>query len=335
MRRTAETSPKSEEIELFRGNAPCRSLFGAFGNSLKETRLTAGLGYIIAFAPEAFREILALEGRVEKVSIESPELTGRSDIRIETTGGRIWVVEAKIPATNPHAQALAYPAYRRILLTDFIPLPTVNDRTVRFVSWKQLAESLRASSFSSNNSIRFVVDEFLKYLKEYNMIPKGDSDEVYLRMFKDTESVRLFSNAQMYSCAANESKRLLSNVRYFAPHFTWDVVNEHPELGYGVSYISRIDSIVRISSQEEWKNVSAAKRGKRWLKSNERFLDAFTNKYSWLPNEERIVLFLGPPRLVFNPPIHPKLIEGGRGFLATNYLSFDDLFRAWRGERLY
>ena len=45
MKGNPETNFEMEEIELFRGNAPCKSLFGAFGNGLKETRLTAGLDH--------------------------------------------------------------------------------------------------------------------------------------------------------------------------------------------------------------------------------------------------------------------------------------------------
>lgn len=46
--------PDFEEIELLRGGSVVSSFAGAFGGALRETRLTALLGYLIALEPRPF-----------------------------------------------------------------------------------------------------------------------------------------------------------------------------------------------------------------------------------------------------------------------------------------
>ena len=94
----------SEHIPLLRGGCIVSSLSGALGRSLKETRLTAMLGYLIALAPERFLKSFHFDGTMQSVSLESNDSQGRSDILVETAKGR-GVIEAKIDGSNPHKQA--------------------------------------------------------------------------------------------------------------------------------------------------------------------------------------------------------------------------------------
>src|ERR1700722_17123317 len=107
----------TERIDLLRGGSVVSSLAGAFGNTLRETRLTAMLGYLVALEPERFCEIFGFKGKPRAVSLETRHATDRSDIAVETNIG-LGIIEAKINATDPLRQSLKYPAKWRVLLTE-------------------------------------------------------------------------------------------------------------------------------------------------------------------------------------------------------------------------
>ena len=94
----------SERIDLLRSGSVVSSFAGAFGNALRETRLTAMLGYLVALQPERFCNNFAFHGRPLSVSLEARHATDRSDIWVETAVG-CGVVEAKVNATDPFRQA--------------------------------------------------------------------------------------------------------------------------------------------------------------------------------------------------------------------------------------
>src|SRR2546425_10297348 len=91
------------EIPLMRGGNVVSTLTGAFGQSLRETRLTAVLGYLIAINPEPFFALFGFRGMPQSVSLEMAHDDGRSDILIETSLG-VGVIEAKVDATDPLKQ---------------------------------------------------------------------------------------------------------------------------------------------------------------------------------------------------------------------------------------
>ena len=112
-----QTFANRERIDLLRSGSVVSSFAGAFGSALRETRLTAMLGYLIALEPERFCDIFAFRGRPLSVSLETRHASDRSDILIETTKGR-GVIEAKVTAADPFRQALKYSAKWRVLLTE-------------------------------------------------------------------------------------------------------------------------------------------------------------------------------------------------------------------------
>jgi hypothetical protein len=69
-----------EGIDLLRCGSVVSSLAGAFGTELRETRLTAMLGYIIALEPEQFCDIFGFRGSPLSVSLETRHASDRSDI---------------------------------------------------------------------------------------------------------------------------------------------------------------------------------------------------------------------------------------------------------------
>jgi len=54
--------PDFEEIELLRGGSVVSTFAGAFGGSLRETRLTALLGYLISLEPRSFLDLFGFTG---------------------------------------------------------------------------------------------------------------------------------------------------------------------------------------------------------------------------------------------------------------------------------
>ena len=111
---------ENSEIELLRGGRLVSTLTGAFGQSIRETRLTALLGYLIAIDPERFLPLFGFQGQAQSVCLENRHEDGRSDILVETNRG-IGIIEAKIDATDPLHQARRYGARWVALLTHRVP----------------------------------------------------------------------------------------------------------------------------------------------------------------------------------------------------------------------
>jgi len=124
-----------EEIELLRGGEVVTSFAGALGRSLRETRLTAMLGYLAALNPEPFVKRFSFRGKPLSISLEARHEEDRSDILVQTTAG-VGIVEAKVDATDPFRQSLKYKADWRVLLTQW--LPPANRRElpgVKYLRW--------------------------------------------------------------------------------------------------------------------------------------------------------------------------------------------------------
>ena len=155
------TFADSERIDLLRSGSVVSSFAGAFGSALRETRLTAMLGYVVALEPERFCDIFAFRGRPLSVSLETRHASDRSDILIETTIGR-GVIEAKVTAVDPFRQSLKYSTKWRVLLTEHAPSSKQKRlRGVKYIRWRDLVEPLQQLSRSTDNRVRFVSRDLL------------------------------------------------------------------------------------------------------------------------------------------------------------------------------
>ena len=125
---------KSEEVQLLRGGSVVSSFAGAFGSSLRETRLTAILGYLIALKPKVFCDEFGITGTVESVRLEARHNQDRSDILINSTDG-LAIVEAKVDATDPFNQTEKYDAKWKVLLTQYLPTP--NQKRIPRVKYRR------------------------------------------------------------------------------------------------------------------------------------------------------------------------------------------------------
>jgi hypothetical protein len=320
------TSADRERIDLLRGGSVVSSLAGAFGSALRETRLTAMLGYVIALEPERFCNIFAFRGRPLSVSLETRHASDRSDILIETTAGR-GVIEAKVTTADPFRQSLKYSAKWRVLLTEH----TASGKQkrllrVKYLRWRDLEVPLQQLARSPHNRVRFVSRDLLSYLGEHVMIKTNKSVEIYAREINNEETLSLFLKAQMYSCHYEKRSRL-AEALYFAPHFGQRIARNHPGVQVGISYIASIECVEVV---ETWKDLLQAigdVRGKLWLNGHAPLLQPL-RAWDWR-NTKRSILFLSTPRLVFNPPVLKEKLQRGKGWLSKRTFSFDTLFAAW------
>ncbi len=242
---------KAENIVLFGSGSVVSSLLGAFGGSLRETRLTSLLGFLISCEPQDFGHFFGVDNPILEVMLEtyhsSSKEPGRSDIILATKRGNI-VIEAKVGHHNPLKQTQKYPAYKRILLTHHIP--SHSDRkhgSINYINWVLLAKFLRELAKRKTNHIKFLCNDIIKYLETHSMIPKKESVEIYAREINNEYTLNFFLKARMYGCYFEKSSKL-ANALYFSPHFGRSIVNNHPGVSTGISYIAKIENIEVVES---------------------------------------------------------------------------------------
>jgi hypothetical protein len=315
-----------EQIELLRGGSVVSSLASAFGSGLRETRLTAMLGYLVALAPDEFCELFGFSGKARSVALETRHNLDRSDILVTTTDG-IGVVEAKVGRHDPFDQSLKYPARWRVLLTGH--LPTLRERArrgCRYLRWQNLLPLLDKLAKSTRAEIRFISQDLQRHLKEHHMIPNTESVEIYAREINEEKTLTLFLHGRMYGCDYEASSQL-PEALYFAPHFGQAIASEHPGIHVGISYLARIKNVEVVETFAELCEVTASVRGKVWYKNNANLIK-LVKDWRW-DKCRRSFLFLEEPRLVFNPPIQKDKLQKGKGWLSRRVFSFDNFFEAW------
>ncbi len=316
---------ESTQIPLMRGGNIVSTITGAFGQSLRETRLTALLGYLTALHPEPFLALFGFPGIAQQVRLEFRHEDGRSDILIETNHG-LGVVEAKVDATDPLQQSRRYRGRWAALLTHRAPRSEVI-RATRYVSWEQLAGLLNQLSRSTSPRLRILSADLLDYLKEHRMVKNEQSVEIYAREINEPVSLTLFLHAQLYGCRYQPGSSI-GEALYFAPHFGRRIVKRHPGVAIGISYIARLESVGRATTWREFQDLLIEQRGRSWWRRHQDPLQAVHRKWRW-GTEQRTFLLLGEPRLAFNPPVRKERLQKGRGWLNKRFLSFDELFAAW------
>jgi len=315
-----------EQIELLRGDSVVSSLAGAFGSGLRETRLTAILGYLVALQPERFCREFGFSGRPLSVALETHHARDRSDVLVTTTEGT-GIIEAKVGNHDPFDQARKYPARWHVLLTEHLPTHRERARRgFRYLRWRDLVPVLTTFSKSARTDVRFVSEDLRRHLQEHHMIPKSESVEIYAREINEELTLALFLHGHMYGCDYQARSRV-SEALYFAPHFGQAIAANHPGIHVGISYLARIEQVVVVESFQELCAAAVEVRGKAWYRGHADLIK-FVRTWGW-DNCRRSFLFLGQPRLVFNPPVKKEMLQAGKGWLSKRVFSFDTLFEAW------
>jgi hypothetical protein len=314
------------EIELMRGGDLVSTLTGAFGQSLKETRLTALLGYLIALNPGPFLQLFGFRGLAQRVCLEQRHEEGRSDILVETNVG-VGVIEAKVDATDPLTQSQRYPARWVALLTHRVPHKAVVGRAI-YVTWQQLAAILAKLSSSGSSRQRILSEDLLRYMQEHHMTKADASVEIYAREINEPLTLALFLKAQLYGCDYQAGSRL-AEALYFAPHFGSKITEVQPGIKIGISYIARIKSVRQATVWSDFRQLMLEENRSAWWRRHEALLKDLRRKWKWNKEHQRSFLLLGTPRLVFNPSVRKEKLQRGKGWLSKRFLSFDELFAAW------
>lgn len=317
-------SNQTEEIQLMRGGELVTNLLGAFGQSVKETRMTAWLGYLFAMQPEPLMSLFGFTGNVMAVRLETRHDEGRSDILVETSHG-LGVIEAKVGATDASAQSKRYPARWRSLLTS---AHTNNHSRIRNVHWQQLADCLDKIASKSSPAYRFLAAQFNNYLEEHHMIKEKESLEIYAREINEPVTLELFLKGHIYGCVYEKNNKV-KRAQYFAPHFGASIAKQQPGIFIGISYVAKVEQVFVATAWNEFRDGICEYRGKQWWNSHEELLKSLHRSWQWNSNSHRSFLLLGEPRLAFNPPIRKEKLQKGKGWLSRRFFSFDELFAVW------
>jgi hypothetical protein len=304
------------------------NLLGAFGVTARETRLTAMLGFVLSRTSEPLLQLFGFSGRLQEISVEAMDATGRSDIRIVTSRGT-GVVEAKLDASDPRPQAQKYWARWRVLLTSRAPGSHVLRGTrYRYVAWSDLGTALERATRTGSPRTRFLCEQLLAHLKESHMV-RHHPVEVYAREINERATLNLFLKAWLYFCRY-EVRGRLAEAQYFAPHFGRAIAADQFGIRRGISYVAKIQTIRSAASPGEFYQIARHERGARWFRRHRGYLHDAAAHWQWRKNEKRAIVLLGQPYLVFNPPIDKERLQPRRqGFLAKRTFSFDELFAAW------
>jgi hypothetical protein len=315
-----------EIVDLVRGGTQTTSLLGAFGLSLKETRLTAWLGYLLSERPEPLLPLFGFRGKVYAIHLETRHDEGRSDILVETNLG-LGVIEAKVDASDAERQSRRYQARWRAVLA---LSPGRKRRHAVYVHWQKLADRLELIAKSATPEYKFLVRQFIAYLKEHHMIKNTESLEIYAREVNEPVTLRLFMQGHMYGCKY-EKKNKLSHAQYFAPHFGARLARVQPGIYQGIGYVAQIEDVLHAETWKEFMHEVCARRGKAWWNTHENLLKDLRKQKDWRWGQitPRSFLLLGEPRLAFNPPIRKESLQKGKGWLSRRFFSFDTLFAAW------
>ena len=329
-RKHSPRHPDSEQIELLRGGSVVSSLTGAFGGSLRETRVTALLGYLIALNPAPYLKLFGFTGIARSVTLENQHASGRSDILIETSDGPC-IVEAKTDATDAIHQSRKYGGWKTAMLSGHRPSSAQrNHRDFVYTHWEDLAVLLKKESHAPNPAVRFVSKDLIQYLEEHHMTRNKESVEIYAREINEPITLTLFLHARMYGCWY-EAGSNLPRALYFAPHFGKKIANSHPGVQVGISYIAQIESVEVVGDWENFIDTTIAVRGKAWFNTHRKEVEALSTQpeWDWTKGKKRAFIYMSTPRLVFSPPVKKENLQTGKGWLSKRFLSFDDLYKAW------
>jgi hypothetical protein len=321
---------QTNTLTLMRGQVPVTSFLGSLGGTLRETRITAMIGYLISHYPEPWQNFFSMKKPISSVGIEADYERDRADVVIDSTAERV-IVEAKVVWADPREQAKKYDGSRKFLFTNFIPPSEYSSPRVRYVDWDDVSQFLNTIAKSGAKPyVRHLSKELINYMKEHQLIRSRDSVEIYARELNDELTVNTFLKANIYGCWLERGGGTIARSLYFAPHFGKYIASEHPGIYTGISYLAKIEAVEVVDT---WKSFLAAARKVRggwWLNKHHDLLRQLRRGWGdWDEKNQRSFAFLATPRLVFNPPINKDLLQKGKGWLSRRTFSFDELFAAW------
>jgi hypothetical protein len=334
-------------LQLNRAGRPVSSFLSALG-SLRETRLTATLGFLASRFPEQVLPLFTKDVRkVTGISVEETDEGDRYDVLLRQDKCPL-IVEAKTGTLWDSQQLVRYvrnvrKKYKRqpeLVVVDVSSLETgqfipgfdeirscVAD--LRFQTWTAVAsvcrELIRRKKTCNQDPIAAAIaEDLLIHLKENRMIT-DERPEIYLRDMSTSDSVELYFRYGIYKCQTKFQKSARGNL-YFAPYFTKQTAetlsdNNLVPIGEGISYVSKIKEmqIVKTKKVLDYLKTTGVKDPKKAA--------ALVQKKHH--NPDVLVLLLGSPRHLFLSPVTKAKLKGfGKGMLGARSCTLDELLVA-------
>jgi hypothetical protein len=331
-------------LRLSRAHREVGSFLSVLG-SLRETRLTAVLGFLVSRFPEEFGPLLGFRPLpADEISVEETDGGERYDVLVRRSG-ETHIIEGKIGPTQRVDQLLRYIKSIRRSHGRRPALTVVDDgsefcqsrhrafqkveqqvKSLRFVTWSQVAAVCSVIATKRRNQIAdpvgvAIAGEMATHLKENNMTTD-------LRDVSDTYSVQLYFRHNVYKCQSKFYKSAQRNL-YFAPYFTRKMADAISQdnlvpVGEGISFVSRIGKVQVIDTQDVLAYFKASKHPKP-KEAAELIRKSHRAK-------EVLLMTLGEPRLMFVSPVTKakltRVIPFGTGAMGSRSCSFDDLLAA-------
>lgn len=340
-------------LRLTRATQEVGSFLSVLG-SLRETRLTAVLGFLVSRFPEEFGPTLGFRPTsADEISVEETDAGDRYDVLIRRSGGT-HIIEGKIGPTQQVDQLLRYIRSVRNKTGRRPALTVVDDgseflqsrqrdfqkihgqvESLHFVTWADVAKVCRSIAskrriLHSDPSGSVIAQELAKHLREHSMTTEAQP-EIYLRDVSDIHSVRLYFRHHIYKCQTKYYNSAQRNL-YFAPYFTRQMANAISEdnlvpIGEGISFVSRVQKVLVLETKDVLAFLKAEKHpdpkgAAEIIRRSHRA-------------REVLLLTLGEPRLMFVSPVTKgklsRVIPFGKGAMGSRSCTFDDLLAASQG----
>jgi len=334
-------------LRLTRSRQDVKSFLSVLGG-LRETRLTAVLGYLAARFPREFGKLLGFETTsADEISVEEAGNGDRYDVLIRASG-ETHIIEGKIGPHQNTEQLLRYIRSfpRKPFLTvvddgseyslsrerDFAEIKG-SVQHLKFVTWAKVARTCEEVGQFRRTRKRdltaaIIAQEFFLHLQENNMTEEP-RPEIYLRDVSTINSVKLFFRHHIYKCQPSFFNSARRNL-YFAPYFTRPTAEQVREenlvpLGEGISFIAKIEKTQLVDIKDVLTSLRA---------ENHSSPEEATKLIREHHKENRVLLMtLGTPRLMFVSPItkaklrtvNPTYTNGAMG---SRSCTFDLLLEA-------
>jgi len=320
----------SDKIPIYRQGVVVTDFLSIFGSNLRETRLSAALGYVISKIPMPFLKAFKIRGELKQISIEYEEFRKRVDVLIETER-EYFIIETKVADVDPVKQILNYAKtlkkekpVRGLGVVPYNPKERYV-RSIRIIGWDGIDAILKEILKGKvRYQDKFLIQEVRNHMLKHHLIAEKDFNEIYAREIGNIETLQLFLKCGIYQCSYEQSENIYS-VRYFAPHFSGSLAKIYPGVRQGISYIAKIEDIVRAKDKKSYVDEICKHRGRSWYKKEK---DLLLCPFKIWGEADRNIVFLEPPKLVFNPTIKKENLQKGSGWLSKRFFSFDDLFKA-------
>jgi hypothetical protein len=343
-------------LRITRAGGEVVSYLSALGR-VRETRLTATVGYLAARFPAEFGPLLGFRpGSAAEIAVEETDEGDRYDVLIRNSGPAL-VIEGKLGMRQETTQLLRYirrlrhqtgqrpaltvvdegSALRHSFQEDFQGLRRQVSR-LGFTTWTEVARTCRRIASRRSNARRdpvgtAIAGELATHLQENNMTHEA-RPEIYLRDVSTTDSVQLYFRHCIYKCQPSFLNSARGNL-YFAPYFTQRTAEALREanlvpVGEGISFVSRVLSVQVIPTRDSL----------RYLKEQRHPHPAEAAKLIRSKHRMREVLImrLGEPRLMFVSPITKAKLSRldlekrfTAGTMGSRICTFDDLLAASQG----